>query len=205
MLALDSSEVRIGGSPRDKTDAIRQVGSLLVESGHIEPGYVDSMLARERVANTFLGNGIAIPHGIPKDRGLIRKTGVAVLQVPDGVEWNPGEKVHLVVGIAAKSDEHLEILSNLTDVLSDEGEAQRLAHTANPQDIVRRLSSARAPALSAPPPNGSVGDLAEGVEIVIRNPHGLHARPATVLVELAKRFQSVVRIRYAGKVADGKS
>ncbi len=205
MLALDSSEVRIGGSPRDKTDAIRQVGSLLVESGHIEPGYIDSMLARERVANTFLGNGIAIPHGIPKDRGLIRKTGVAVLQVPGGVEWNPGEKVHLVVGIAAKSDEHLEILSNLTDVLSDEGEAQRLAHTANPQDIVRRLSSAPAPAPSAPPPNGSVADLAEGFEIVIRNPHGLHARPATVLVELAKRFQSKIRIRHGGKVADSKS
>jgi mannitol/fructose-specific phosphotransferase system IIA component len=47
------------------------------------------MLARERVANTFLGNGIAIPHGIPKDRGLIRQTGVAVLQIPAGVEWNP--------------------------------------------------------------------------------------------------------------------
>jgi phosphocarrier protein FPr len=209
VLVLDASEVRIGGSPRDKSEAIRQVGALLVESGHIEPGYVESMLARERVANTFLGNGIAIPHGIPKDRGLIRKTGVAVLQVPGGVEWNPGETVHLVVGIAAKSDEHLAILANLTDVLSDEGEAQRLAQTANPQDIVRRLSSAPASAepnaAPAASPNGSGADLARGFEIVIRNPHGLHARPATALVELAKRFESAVRIRHGGKVADGKS
>ena len=98
MVALDAAAVRIGGNPSDKTEAIRQVGSLLVSTGNIEPGYIESMLARERVANTFLGNGIAIPHGIPKDRGLIRQTGVAVLQVPSGVEWNPGEKVHLVVG-----------------------------------------------------------------------------------------------------------
>ena len=102
MLALDATAVRIGASPSDKTEAIRQVAKLLVDSGNIEPAYIDSMLARERVANTFLGNGIAIPHGIPKDRELIRETGVAVLQVPAGVEWNPGEKVHLVVGIAAQ-------------------------------------------------------------------------------------------------------
>jgi phosphoenolpyruvate-protein phosphotransferase len=206
MLALDSSEVRIGGSPRDKTDAIRQVGALLVQSGHIEAGYVASMLARERVADTFLGNGIAIPHGIPKDRALILKTGVAVLQVPGGVEWNPGERVFLVVGIAAKSDEHLEILSNLTDVLSDEAEAQRLAHTVDPQDIVRRLSS-RAPAPSTPSPtkNGAVEDVTEGFEIVIRNPHGLHARPATVLVDVAKKFESVIRIKFNARAADAKS
>jgi multiphosphoryl transfer protein len=205
MLALDSSEVRIGGHPRDKTDAIRQVGALLVESGHIEAGYVASMLARERVANTFLGNGIAIPHGIPKDRGLILKTGVAVLQVPGGVEWNPGEKVFLVVGIAARSDEHLEILSNLTDVLSDENETRRLAQTADPQDIARRLSSRPPASTPKPATNGAVEDIADGFEVVVRNPHGLHARPATVLVDLAKHFVSVVRIRYNDRVADAKS
>src|SRR5512134_3464531 len=149
MIALDAAAVRISASPSDKTDAIRQVGALLVGCGNIEPGYVDSMLARERVANTFLGNGIAIPHGIPKDRGLIRQTGVAVLQVPSGVEWNPGEMVHLVVGIAAKSDEHLEILSNLTDVLSDADEAGWLARTHDARDIASRLSSSRPAELTA--------------------------------------------------------
>jgi multiphosphoryl transfer protein len=204
MVALDATAVRIGGRPTDKSDAIRQVGALLVGAGNIDPGYIDSMLARERVANTFLGNGIAIPHGIPKDRGLILETGVAVLQVPDGVEWNPGEKVHLVVGIAAKSDEHLEILSNLTDVLSDAGEAERLARTDNPQDIVSRLSAAAPPAQSpvtAPRPE----DLPNGFDIVVHNPHGLHARPATALVDLAKSFQSMVRLRLDDRVADGKS
>jgi phosphoenolpyruvate-protein phosphotransferase len=204
MVALDAAAVRIGGSPSDKTEAIRQVGSLLVESGNIEPGYIQSMLARERVANTFLGNGIAIPHGIPKDRGLIRQTGVAVLQIPAGVEWNPGEKVRLVVGIAAKSDEHLEILSNLTDVLGDASEADRLARTRDARDIASRLSSSRAAEPSARP-MARPEDLVNGFDIVIRNPHGLHARPATALADLAKSFQSTIRLRLDDRVADAKS
>ncbi len=203
MLLFKESAIHVGGTAEDKTDAIRRVGQLLVESGYIEPGYVDSMLARERVANTFLGNGIAIPHGIPKDRELIKNTGVAVYQVPHGVEWNPGERVHLVVGIAAKSDEHLEILSNLTDVLSDTAEAMRLATTEHSSEIALRLSGAAEPAESAIAPQP--GDLAQGFDATINGPHGLHARPATALVDLAKSFQATVRVRNGDKVADAKS
>ena len=141
MVALDAAAVHIGGNPPNKTEAICQVGALLVTSGHIEPGYIESMLARELVATTFLGNGIAVPHGLAEDCGMIRQTGVAVLQVPSGVEWNPGEKAHLVVGIAAKFDEHLDILSKVTDVLSDADEADRLARTHDARDIAIRLSS----------------------------------------------------------------
>ncbi|MBF2001695.1 MAG: PTS sugar transporter subunit IIA, partial [Synechococcales cyanobacterium M58_A2018_015] len=116
MLTLSKENIKLQASARDKEDAIRQVGMLLVQSGHMQSGYVASMLNREQVANTYLGNGIAIPHGLPDDRDLIHQTGIAVLQLPNGVEWNPGEVVRLVVGIAAKSDEHLEVLANLTDV-----------------------------------------------------------------------------------------
>jgi phosphoenolpyruvate-protein phosphotransferase len=204
MIALDTSAIRIGAKASSKVDAIRQVGQVLVDAGNIEPGYVESMLAREKVANTFLGNGIAIPHGVPKDRGLIRKTGVAVLQVPDGVEWNPGERVYLVVGIAAKSDEHLEILTNLTDVLGDVAEAERLANTTDPADIANRLSSGRmakpAPAVEALPE-----DLPHHFDIVIDSPHGLHARPATALVDIAKGFESTIRIRRGDRAGDAKS
>ena len=116
-MQFKESAIQVGGQALDKREAIEKVGELLVKSGNIEPGYIKSMHAREEVANTYLGNGIAIPHGIPKDRELIKETGVAVLQLPEGVIWNNDERVHLVVGIAAKSDEHLTILSNLTDVL----------------------------------------------------------------------------------------
>jgi len=203
MIKLDSSSVRLAAQAADKTDAIRQVGQLLVEAGYIEPAYVQSLLAREQVANTFLGNGIAIPHGVPKDRGLIRQTGVAVLQVPDGVEWNPGDQVHLVVGIAAKSDEHLQILSNLTGVLGSAEEAARLAHTKNPQDIIERLSAS--PEAVASPQAPLPEDLPDFFDIVITNPHGLHARPATALVEVAKGFEASIRLRHGDKVGDAKS
>src|SRR3982751_4104458 len=117
MLGFTSASVCLGAQPKSKEEAIRRVARLLADNGHINLNYADSMLARERVANTYLGKGIVIPHGLPKDRELIQKTGIAVVQVPDGVEWVPGERAKLIVGIAAKSDEHIEVLSNLTDLL----------------------------------------------------------------------------------------
>ncbi|MEJ2425849.1 MAG: HPr family phosphocarrier protein, partial [Candidatus Thiodiazotropha sp.] len=204
MIKLDSSSVRLDATATDKTDAIRQVGRLLVDAGFIEPAYVESLLARERVANTFLGNGIAIPHGVPKDRDLIKQTGVAVLQLPQGVEWNPGDRVHLVVGIAARSDEHLQILTNLTDVLGNPEEAARLAHTLDPTDITQRLSVSSAEtserAREAPPE-----DLSHHFDVVIDSPHGLHARPATALVEIAKGFSADIRLRHGDRVGNAKS
>src|SRR5438874_7671964 len=119
MIELTSANIRLGQRATTKEEAIRAAGRVLVEVGNIAPGYVRSMLGREQQANTYLGNGIAIPHGMPADRDLIRRTGISVVQLPEGVEWNPGERVRLVVGIAARSDEHLQILANLTDVLGE--------------------------------------------------------------------------------------
>ena len=87
MIHLTQGNIRLNAQARDKTEAIRIAGSLLVDSGNMQPGYVDSMLLREKVANTYLGNGIAIPHGLPKDRELIIQTGISVTQFPDGVQW----------------------------------------------------------------------------------------------------------------------
>src|SRR5690349_2900866 len=131
MIQLTGDNVQLHVQAANKADAIQHVGRLLVSGGFIEPGYVESMMGREKQANTYLGNGIAIPHGMQKDSQLIRRTGISVVQIPAGVEWNPGEKVHIVVGIAAKSDEHLGILANLSDVLDDEAIAHRLAQTDN--------------------------------------------------------------------------
>jgi mannitol/fructose-specific phosphotransferase system IIA component len=127
MIQLTSQDILLRASAKDKEDAIRTAGRLLVQGGYIANGYVESMLGRELQANTYLGNGIAIPHGMGQDRELIHQTGVAVVQLPLGVEWNPGQVVRLVVGIAAKSDEHLGILAALTDVLDDAALAERLA------------------------------------------------------------------------------
>jgi phosphocarrier protein FPr len=162
------------------------------------------MLGREKVANTYLGAGIAIPHGMLKDREMIARTGIAVVQVPGGVEWNPGETVRLVVGIAAASDEHLQVLANLTAILSDETEIERLATTTDPEVVVERFSRPAGDAAPAPEP---VPDLDGYVrcDVVIAGSSGLHARPATFLVDVAKGFAADVRVRHKDKVANGKS
>jgi phosphocarrier protein FPr len=89
------------------------------------------------VANTYLGSGVAIPHGLGEDKGLVRRDGVVVLQFVDGIEWNPGQIAHLVVGIAASSDSHITILRRLTRLIQDEARLKLLATT----DGCRTLSA----------------------------------------------------------------
>ena len=205
VIALEPGNVRLGASPATKEEAIRMVAGLLADTGHIDPGYADSMLGREKVANTYLGEGIAIPHGLLKDRDMIRQTGIAVVQAPSGVEWNPGEQVRLVVGIAAASDEHLQILANLTQVLADADEVERLSTTSDPAVLVDRLTRAGdTPAPTA----GAIDERLEGfasADVVVEGASGLHARPATFFVDVAKGFQAEVRVRHDGKVVNGKS
>lgn len=203
-LELTSSNILLRASARNKEEAIRKAGILLVENGNIEPGYIESMLGREQQANTYLGNGIAIPHGMPKDRDLIKQTGIVVVQIPHGVEWNPGEAVYLVVGIAAKSDEHLGILARLTDVLDDGATAQHLARTEHAHDIIASLTRSRTDGDgSASPPEG--WSDAAAVDVTLPPGHGLHARPATFFVEVANQFAAEILVQAGGKNANGKA
>jgi multiphosphoryl transfer protein len=202
MLQLESANTQVGAQAESKEQAIRMVAGLLVRSGFIEPDYAESMLAREQVANTYLGKGVAIPHGLPKDRGMIRRTGIAVLQVPGGVAWQPGEMATIIVGIAARSDEHLDILSNLTGLLYDDEMVARLAVTHDSMEIVSALSAPRA---EVSPRSGQAGDFGRSVTATVLGAHGLHARPATAFVEIAKGFVADVSVRHAGKRANGKS
>jgi phosphocarrier protein FPr len=203
MIKLSKETIRLAAQARDKIEAIRIAGGLLVDSGNMQSGYVASMLAREKVANTYLGNGIAIPHGLPKDRELIVRTGISVTQFPEGVTWNQGETVYLVVAIAACSDEHIELLANLTDVLDDPELVQRLARTGEPMDIIARLTQPRDGTAAAP--EEAETDFELRVDVTMTGPAGLHARPATALVEIAKQFQAEIRVRHNDKVANGKS
>lgn len=202
MITIDEQRILLGASAADKREAIRQAGQLLVTSGCIEADYISSMLRREQVANTYLGNGIAIPHGLPENRDLIRQTGIAVVQIPGGVTWNPGEAVQLIVGIAAKSDEHIEVLRRLTRVLGDKEQVDLLTQTTDPRDIIEALTGERP---AAPVNPATETDYASYFDAVIQNTTGFHARPATNFVDLARRFQSDVRVRYGDRVADGKS
>jgi mannitol/fructose-specific phosphotransferase system IIA component len=137
---LTKETVQLKAQATDKVNAIKQSGELLVRAGYVPPSYVGGMLAREKVQSTYLGSGIAIPHGELKDLRSIYYTGVSVLQLPDGVEWEPGERAYLVIGLAAAADEYIGVLSNLVQVLQDPKTIQQLVHTSDPMMIVERFT-----------------------------------------------------------------
>lgn len=127
MLELSESNIHLNANAIDKQQAIEMAASALVQAGNVENGYLQGMLARELQTSTFLGNGIAIPHGTLDTRSMVKKTGVQVFQFPQGIEWGEGNIAYVVIGIAARSDEHLSLLRQLTQVLSDEDTAAKLA------------------------------------------------------------------------------
>ena len=163
-MQLTTSLIRLGATPRDKNDAIRQVAALLAENGKVAPEYVEGMFAREAQENTYLGNGVAIPHGTPESRHLIKETAIAVLQVPGGIDWEDGEgePAYLIVGIAASDNEHLAVLKRLSTVVGDEEVAEKLAKTTNAEDIRSALSDV-AGGESAAPQAAATGKFVIGI------------------------------------------
>ena len=139
MAILSPDRIQLQATAVDKTDAIRQAGQLLVSSGCVHARYVEGMLAREEVMSTYLGNGVSIPHGQYDNREDILQTGISVLQIPGGVEWEDGEKAYLIIGIAASSDDHIGVLSNLAEVIEDEEMTQKLSQTSDPALILAEL------------------------------------------------------------------
>jgi phosphocarrier protein FPr len=141
VLVLTPDLVQLGAAAADKHEAIRRAGELLVRAGCVEPGYVAGMQAREQTMSTYLGGGVAIPHGTFDDRTLVRKTGISVVQVPQGVEWEPGEIAYIVVGIAALSGEHIDVLARLGEVVEDEALTRALVEATDPAAVVACLGA----------------------------------------------------------------
>ncbi|KGQ43791.1 fused PTS fructose transporter subunit IIA/HPr protein [Gallibacterium anatis] len=136
MFNLVENDIHLAAQADDKQQAITAVAQAFVEKGLVEEGYLQGMLAREQQTSTFLGNGIAIPHGTLDTRHLVKQTGVQILQFPNGVKWSDDNIAYLVIGIAAKSDEHLAILRQLTHLLGDEDIAEKLAKTTDAQEFI---------------------------------------------------------------------
>ncbi len=141
MPIISKNRIELQSNAINKADAIRKAGELLVQSGCVLPAYVDGMLTREESMSTCLGNGVAIPHGIYENREHVLKTGISVLQLKDGVQWDDDEKVYLVIGIAASSDEHVGVLANLAEVIDDDDNLAELLKTTDPDVIVKYLSA----------------------------------------------------------------
>ncbi|WP_159737019.1 fused PTS fructose transporter subunit IIA/HPr protein [Vibrio atypicus] len=140
MLKLTTNNITLSQSAEDKFSAIESLASSLCAQGLVAEGYVEGMLNREKQNSTFLGNGIAIPHGTVDTRGMVNTTGVSVHHYPNGVNWGDGNTAYVAIGIAAKSDEHLGILKQLTKVLSADGVEQRLQTAKTKDEIIALLN-----------------------------------------------------------------
>ena len=127
MFNLPENNIHLAVQATNKQQAIEMVAAALERAGYVESGYLQGMLARELQTSTFLGNGIAIPHGTLETRSMVKDTGVQIFQFPQGIEWGEGNIAYVVIGIAARSDEHLALLRQLTHVLGDENVAAQLA------------------------------------------------------------------------------
>lgn len=134
--------ISLGEQGQTQQEAIARVSGMLHDLGAVEAGYGDSMMAREEIISTYLGNGIALPHCTYEDRGLIKRTALVLAQYPAGVPWGDEDDVaFLVFGLAAVGEEHLAVMSHLADVLDDEDLCARLA-AATDENYVRNTLAA---------------------------------------------------------------
>ncbi len=128
--ALSKQNIRLGLKSVSKEDAIRMAGQLLVDGGYVEHEYIEAMIQREEDLTTYIGNGAAIPHGVSEAKNKIKKTGISILQFPEGVDFGEGI-AYLVIGIAGIGNEHLMILANLAEILEEEEKVEALRKTTD--------------------------------------------------------------------------
>jgi PTS system mannitol-specific IIC component len=122
----------------DKTQAITMAGELLVKGGYVDEHYIAEMLKREELSTTYIGNDIAIPHGTNEAKEDVKASGISVIQVPDGVDFN-GEKARVIFGIAGKDNTHLEILSNIAILCSDMENVEKIVQATTREEIMNLL------------------------------------------------------------------
>lgn len=127
MEILKKSSIFTSQNINSKEDATKLAGKILYDNGYISKEYVDSMLEKLEKESfaTYIGNGVAIPHGMESGKKFVKNTGISYIQCPKGVEWN-GETAYLIVGIAAKDDDHMGVLSTLAELIEDPVDAKKL-------------------------------------------------------------------------------
>jgi PTS system mannitol-specific IIA component len=137
---LAPTSIRLESKATDRDDAIKQTGQALLESGAIDASYIDAMLERENSVSTFVGEGVAIPHGTLAGKDAVKHDAIVVLRFPDGVDWD-GNEVSVTVGIAAKGNGHIALLSQLATVLLDPEKAAALRGATTNEQVYALLAS----------------------------------------------------------------
>lgn len=131
---IPTENILINQSFASKEAAIEAAGNKLVEVGAVNAGYVQAMKAREAIVSTYMGNFLAIPHGTDEAKGEVIKSGITLLQAPEGIDWD-GNVVKVVVGIAGKDGDHLDLLSQIAIVFSEEENVERVINAQSADEI----------------------------------------------------------------------
>lgn len=139
---LSPKNIFLGLTADNKEQAIRFAGQQLVENGYVEPEYINAMLEREKLTSTYLGESIAVPHGTIEAKDKVLKTGIVFCQYPAGVQFGDDkeDRARIVIGIAARNNEHIQVISKLTNALDDEAIIEKLASTTNVDEVLAILS-----------------------------------------------------------------
>lgn len=134
---LYPENIKVGCKADTKENVIRAVGQMLVDSGYVDSGYVDAMVKREETFSTYMGNELALPHGVEEAKKDIKASGIAVMVFPEGTDWG-GEIAKVVVGIAGVGEEHLQILSVIAEQALEADNMQRIIH-GSAQEVYEML------------------------------------------------------------------
>lgn len=136
---LKSDNIILGLKSESKEEAIERAGKMLVKEGYVNNNYIAAMQEREKIVSTYIGMGIAIPHGVGEAKKEVKESGIVVLQYPDGVVFGD-DLAYLVIGIAGVGDDHLEILSNIATSLEDETLVDKIKNTNNKFEILQTFN-----------------------------------------------------------------
>jgi PTS system mannitol-specific IIA component len=138
MTVLEQSQIRLNGTARTKEEAIAEAAGILVAAEAVLPGYLDYMRLREEAVSTYMGNFLAIPHGTNEGKDTILDSALSFVRYDEPLDWG-GEEVRFVVGIAGKEGGHMEILTKIAIVFSDEDEVARLLDAETPEAVLEIL------------------------------------------------------------------
>ena len=146
LFKLSADNIFLNLTADNKAQAIRFAGEMLVSGGYVEPDYIDAMLAREALTTTYLGESIAVPHGTVEAKDRVLRTGIVICQYPQGVRFGdePDDVARLVIGIAARNNEHVQVIARLANALDDKDVIERLTQTSSVQEILQILSGEQA-------------------------------------------------------------
>lgn len=134
---LQEDNILLNLKSESKNEAIERVGRLLVSKGYVNENYINGMKAREEEVTTYMGNGVAIPHGMNEYKKEILNSGIVIAQYPKGVDFGEGNVAYIVIGIAGKGEEHMAILSKIALTVQYEENVDRLKNAEGAKEIIK--------------------------------------------------------------------